>query len=108
MIWQQTPYTIPLAGVTILSVALGIYIWFHYRSPLGRTGSVTILASTEWILTSALTLAGGDLYTKLFWRRMQFPGIVVLPVAWFTFAVLYTGREKWLNRRTLTGYLSYL
>jgi len=103
MIWQQTPYTIPLAGVTILSVALGIYIWFHYRSPLGRTGSVTILASTEWILTSALTLAGGDLYTKLFWRRMQFPGIVVLPVAWFTFAVLYTGREKWLNRRTLTG-----
>ncbi len=103
MIWQQTPYTIPLAGVTILSIALGIYIWVHYRSPLGRTGSVTILASTEWILTSALTLAGGDLYTKLFWRQMQFLGIVVLPVAWFTFAVLYTGREKWLNRRTLTG-----
>lgn len=103
MIWQQTPYTIPLVGVSTLSIALGVYIWFHYRSPLGRTGSITILASTEWIITSALTLAGGDLYTKMIWRKMQYPGIVALPVAWFAFAVLYTGREKWLTRRTLAG-----
>ncbi len=103
MIWQETPYTIPLLVISAFSVALGIYIWFRYRSPIGRVGSVTILASTEWILTYALNLAGGDLPTKIFWREMQYLGVVMLPTAWFVFAVLYTGREKWLTRRTLVG-----
>lgn len=103
MIWQQTPYTVPLLVVSALSIVLAGYIWFHYRSPLGRTGAVTILASTEWIIMSTLKMAGGDLATKVFWRNMQYLGIAVLPVAWFAFAVLYTGREHWLNRRILTG-----
>jgi PAS domain S-box-containing protein len=34
---------------------------------------------------------------------MQYPGIVLLPVVWLVFAVLYTGREKWLTYRTLGG-----
>jgi PAS domain S-box-containing protein len=103
MIWQETPYTIPFIGVSIFSFILGGYIWFRYQSPLGRTGSITILSSTGWILTSVLSMAGGDLPTKIFWAKMQYPGIVVLPVAWFVFAVLYTGRERWLTRRTLMG-----
>ncbi len=103
MIWQQTPYTVPLLVVSALSIVMAGYIWFHYRSLLGRTGAVTILASTEWIMMSTLKMAGGDLATKIFWRKMQYPGIVVLPVAWFAFAVLYTGREHWVNRRILTG-----
>jgi PAS domain S-box-containing protein len=103
MIWQETPYTIPFIGVSVLSFILGGYIWCRYRSPLGRTGSITILSSTGWIFTSVLSMAGGDLPTKIFWAKMQYPGIVVLPVAWFIFAVLYTGREKWLTRRALMG-----
>lgn len=103
MIWQETPYTIPLLAVSALSIGTGIYIWFHYRSPMGRTGAVTILAATEWIGTYALRLAGGDLPTKVFWGKMQYPGIVILPVAWLAFAVLYTGREKWLTRYTVAG-----
>ncbi|MBU7016564.1 MAG: PAS domain-containing protein [Theionarchaea archaeon] len=105
MIWQQMPYTIPFVGVSLLSFAVGGYIWFHYRSPLGKTGSATILASSAWIITTVLALSGGDLSTQVFWKKMQFPGIVVLPAAWFIFAVLYTGREQWLNRRTLAGLL---
>lgn len=103
MIWQETPYTIPLLAVSTFSIAMGMYIWFHYRSPMGRTGAVTILAATEWIGTYALNLAGGDLATKVFWGKMQYPGIVVLPVAWLAFAVLYTGREKWLTRYTIAA-----
>ncbi len=107
MIWQQMPYTIPFVGVSLLSFVVGGYIWFHYRSPLGRTGSATILASSAWIITIVLELSGGDLPTQIFWKKMQFPGIVILPAAWFIFAVLYTGREQWLNRRTLAG-LSFM
>lgn len=103
MIWQQTPYTIPFIGMSLLSLVLGGYIWVHYHSPLGRTGSATILASTAWIITTVMELSGGDLPTQIFWKKMQYPGIVVLPAAWFIFAVLYTGREQWLNRRTLAG-----
>jgi PAS domain S-box-containing protein len=103
MIWQEIPYLIPLIMVSFFSLILGVYIWFRFRSPLGRTAAITILISTEWIITSLLSLAGGDLQTKVFWAKMQYPGIVLLPVVWFIFAVVYTGREKWLTYRTLGG-----
>ena len=104
MIWQETPYTIPLLMVSALSATLGGYIWFRFCSPIGRTGAATILASTGWILTFTLRQAGGDLPTKIFWGKMQYPGIVLLPTAWFIFAIYYTGREKWLTCRTLLGF----
>jgi two-component sensor histidine kinase/PAS domain-containing protein len=103
MIWQETPYTLPLLGVSLLSLALGCYVWAHYRSPLGKTGAYTILFSTEWIFTYLLKLAGGDLPTKVFWAKMQYPGLVLLPTAWCVLAIYYTGRETWLSRRVLVG-----
>jgi two-component sensor histidine kinase/PAS domain-containing protein len=103
MIWQETPFTLPLLGLSLLSLALGCYVWTHYRSPLGKTGAYTILFSTEWIFMYVPELAGGDLPTKVFWAKMQYPGLVFLPTAWFVFAIYYTGREKWLSRHVLAG-----
>jgi PAS domain S-box-containing protein len=99
--WQETPYTIPLVLVSALFIALGIYVWIHYRSTLGNVGSITVLASTDWILAYALKMASSDLTAKIFWKKMQYPGVVILPVAWLIFAVYYTGRERWVTRRTL-------
>ena len=101
MIWQYTPYTIPLMIVSAFSIFLGIYIWFHRRSPLGKIGSVIVLANSEWIVTHALELASADLSTKIFWDKMQFLGIVTVPTGWFIYALYYTGGEKWLTRRTM-------
>ncbi len=60
-----------------------------------------MLAMAEWSFGYALELSSTDLLTKLFWAKAQYLGIVIAPLAVLTFALQYTGRNKWLTRRNL-------
>jgi PAS domain S-box-containing protein len=42
-----------------------------------------------------------DLSAKIFWIKMSYFGITVIPVAWLIFTLQYTKREKWLTWRNL-------
>jgi PAS domain S-box-containing protein len=101
MIWQETPYTIPLMIASAFSFLLGTYILFRPRNLGARIGAVVILCSTEWLLTYTMELASAELSLKIFWNRIQYLGIVSVPVIWFVFAAYFTGHEKWLKPRTL-------
>jgi len=63
--------------------------------------SILMLAVAVWSLGYALELAGADVPTKLFWLNIEYLGIVIVPAAWFTLALQYTGRTKWLAPRLL-------
>ncbi len=55
-----------------------------------------MLAVASWSLEYALELGSTELAGKLFWAKLQYVSIVVLPVAWFAFALQYTQRLNWL------------
>ena len=38
----------------------------------------------------------------MFWARVQYPGIVAVPLMWLGLVIQYMGQEKWLTRRNLT------
>ncbi len=101
MIWQQTPYTVPLIIASALSIALSLYIVVRRPSPRIKVGVLIVLANSEWMLTYALELASADLATKVFWDKVQFLGVVTVPTAWLGYILYYTGHEKWLTRRSL-------
>jgi PAS domain S-box-containing protein len=56
-------------------------------------------AVAEWSLVYALRLGSMTLPTKIFWAKVRYIGIVIVPVAWLAFVLQYTGQEKWLTRR---------
>jgi PAS domain S-box-containing protein len=60
-----------------------------------------LLAAADWIMGYALELASVDLPAKFFWDKLQFIGICIIPTAWLVYTLQYTGREKWLKRRTI-------
>ncbi len=60
---------------------------------------------TVWGLTKLLEIYSADLSVMLFWSKVQYVGIVVVPVAWVVFAFQYTGRDGWITRRTLAALL---
>ncbi len=101
MVWQWTPYMIPLIVGGVALVMAALYTWRRHRSPMGVTAALVLLAIAEWTLGYALELGSVDLASKVFWDRVQFVGIVVTPTAWLAFVLQYTGREHWLRRRTL-------
>jgi len=60
-----------------------------------------MLATAEWAFLSAFHKLSPDLSTKILLAKIQYIGIVTVPPALFTFALQYTGREKWLTKRNL-------
>jgi hypothetical protein len=76
MSWQYTPYVPPL----LISAVLAVF---------------------EWSLAYALELGSANLAVKTLWAKVQYIGIVIVPVGWLVFVLRYTGQDKWLTRRTV-------
>jgi len=60
---------------------------------------VLMLALSQWSLCEFTHILFTDLDMILFWSKFSYFGIVIAPVAWFDFAVNYTGRKKYFNNR---------
>ena len=98
---QYTSYVFLIALTAALSVALTIVAWQrHDVRAAGPFGFLT-LAIFEWSLGYAFELSSADLPMQIFWARVEYFGVVAVPLAWFAFTLVYTGREQWLGRRGL-------
>lgn len=101
MAWQYTPYVLPLLGAAVASGALAIYAWSRRDTPAAKAVAILMLAMFVWCLGYVFEIAGTGLQTKLFWAKLEYLGIVTVPVAWVVFALRYSGWDKWLRPRNL-------
>jgi PAS domain S-box-containing protein len=101
MPWYFTPYIIPLLIATLITLALASYAWQRREASGAFAFAILMLVITEWSFGYALELASAELAGKIFWAKVQYFGIASLPVAWLSFALQYTNRQKWLTRRYL-------
>ena len=60
-----------------------------------------MLTVTLWCLEYTFELASPDLPGRIFWSKVEYFGIVSTPLAWFAFALEYTGHGRFLSRRNL-------
>jgi PAS domain S-box-containing protein len=97
----------------ILSASLGLFLALfivrNRRAPGSQALSLLILGASIWSLAYAFELLASSLAIKLFWERVEFFGIVVIPLAWFTFVAQYLGYPQWMKRtleqRVLLGII---
>lgn len=83
-------------------------IYLSRRTRVAMAAMVLLLAGAEWTLFKALELASISLPAKLFWNKLQFLGVAILPITWLVFTIFYTGHDKWLKQRTLAIILGVI
>ncbi|MFP4437753.1 MAG: histidine kinase N-terminal 7TM domain-containing protein [Chloroflexaceae bacterium] len=89
-----------IIGATV-SAILAIFAW-RYRAAPGAVPFICLmLAVVIWSLTDALVLLSSDIPAKQFWSRLTYIGITLVPAALLAFVLQYTGRARWLTRRTV-------
>lgn len=94
------PYVILLMLVAATSAGLALYAWrYRAASSVIRPFTVLMLAVTEWAFTYGVELASTTLEAKIFWAKMHWFGVVVIPVAWWVFVQNYIGSNRWVARR---------
>lgn len=101
MDWQYTPYIFPVLIGALISTLLTAYAWQRRRASAARPFAFLMLAVTGWSLGYAVELGGQNLATLLFGNRLAYTGVTAVPFFWLWFALQYTERQQWLNRRNL-------
>jgi signal transduction histidine kinase len=100
---QVIHYT-PLAfGAAAVSVGFALVMWRSRRAPGALALLALALGAAWWSFTYGLEQTTASLAGKLLFGRLSYLGIVVVPVAWFAFALEYTGHGERLTRRTLAA-----
>lgn len=79
--------------------ALGLHAWRRRPAPAIMPFVWMMLAMAHWSFFYALEVSADTLLAKEIWAKIEFLGVVSLPVSWLTFALEYTGRKDWLTRR---------
>jgi hypothetical protein len=96
--WRFTPYALPSLTAAAVCLAVVPSVWRRRQTP-GATALVAlVLAVAGWSLCQAASVSATDLPSKILLAKIQYVGIVATPLAWFVFAVAYTGRSSWFRR----------
>jgi PAS domain S-box-containing protein len=98
---QYTGYIWPLVFAAALSAVLAYTIW-RRRPGVGILPFVALQVSLAvWTLADMCSIVLVDFDYKLFFQNFSYIGITGVPAAWLLFTLEYTGRNRWLTRRTV-------
>jgi PAS domain S-box-containing protein len=98
--------SVALGAAVVLGLAAGYFALAGYvwrRRAVGGAYSLAVMnvAVGIWTVFYGLELASHTEHWAIVWSSLKFIGIVLLPPAWFSFVVQYTGRSGPLPRRVL-------
>ncbi|WP_380679579.1 histidine kinase N-terminal 7TM domain-containing protein [Salinigranum sp. GCM10025319] len=95
---EPTPPVVVVVIAAVLAVGVAAAVWRRRDRPGSASLAVLALGAGWWSLCYALELSSPALSGTLYFGRLAYVGIVVVPLAWFTFALAYTGRGTALGR----------
>ncbi len=106
MHFQYTPYILPLILSSIIASFVAVYVWRRRALVSGGTAlALLAVACAVWSLGYALEIAGSDLPTKILWGKIQYFGIVSVPLLWILFTYSYSTQGPRMTPRMI-GLLS--
>jgi PAS domain S-box-containing protein len=101
MFVQYSPAVILLLLSGTVSAILTFIGWRNRAIPISRPFILLMAAETVWIFGYALELMSTNLSTVLLLNNIEYPAVSTVPVAWLFIVLWYTGRERYLTRRTV-------
>jgi PAS domain S-box-containing protein len=88
-----------LLGVFLSAVFTGVS--YRYRDRPGALPFIVMLVGvTWWVATAAAGMWTTDESLHYLLVRLQYPGLVLVPTAWLLFTLAYTGRDRYVTRRS--------
>ncbi|MEE4299504.1 MAG: histidine kinase N-terminal 7TM domain-containing protein [Pseudomonadales bacterium] len=93
---QVTLFSLPSLGALLFALVLLPRVWRQRAAPGGWHLTVLLAAIAWWAGGQALGTLSTSLDGKFLAAKLQYPGIVVVPTAWFLFCLRYTGELRTL------------
>ncbi len=98
---QNTPYLIPWFVSAALTFAMGVYAFRRRGHFAAIPFSAMCFFATLWAFGYIFELGSTSLSVKLLAVKIQYIGIIGVPLSWTAFAFAYTGHRHWLTKRNI-------
>jgi HD-GYP domain-containing protein (c-di-GMP phosphodiesterase class II) len=87
-----------LLGMSLITAAVGVFVWLRVRAPGARVLALLLFACALDSAAYGLEFATASLAAKEAFEGLLTVGSVAIPTLWFVFALQYTGRGRHLTR----------
>lgn len=100
MAWTPSLFTIVVFAGALVAILVGGTALRQRPDPIARPLAVAMFAVAAWAIPHAISFGFASPPRVALWTRLQYPGVVLAPVAYLILALRYAGYEHWLSRRT--------
>lgn len=98
--FQLHPYSVVLALSTIATLSVLIIAW-RRTAPGAFALKIMLAGMFIWSGAYAMVWLSASLPQKIFWLKVTYFGVVIVPTCFLLFTLFLTRREKWLTFRNL-------
>ncbi len=99
MLIQNSPFVVPLIISAVMCGVLGVFSYRNLHIPGSKSFTLLMAGVTIWLIGSFFEYSLLDPVARYVAVVCEYPGIVLVPVAWLVFIITYTGREAWIQGR---------
>ena len=96
--WVVMLYVMVAFLAAAITTLLAAYAWRHREAAGARSFSVLMLLIAFWSFTVAMSVLSSTEDIWRIWRNLEYIGVAGAPVAFFVFALHYSGRRQMLSR----------
>ena len=97
-----TSYTIIMIVAAMVCMVIIVYVWPHRRkNPETLPLLLLLVGITEWICAALLGMLDPNLSHKILWAKIEYIGVVSVPLAVLVFVLHHSGIQQWLSRKRL-------
>ena len=83
----------------IVGMVVAFLAWVRGDRPGARPLGLFLVAASLWAVAEGLGIAVADPGATRFWSQVGLSLSPVIPIAWLTTVLAYTGRQRWLTAR---------
>jgi len=95
---MSSPYVLIMVSAAMICVFIVTYVWFFRRKNSEAIPLILLLLGvTEWVTAALMGLVDQDLSHNLLWAKIEYIGVVSVPVALLGYILYHFGLNQKLN-----------
>ena len=97
-----SPYLLIMIAAAIICMFIAVYVWLYRRKNSETIPLILLLSGiAEWIIASLMGLVDQDLAHKILWAKIEYIGVVSVPLAVLGYVLHHSGSKQQLNIKRL-------
>ncbi len=99
---QHATLVLLQALAALIAAVIAIFVWRRRRETPGANYlSLLMIGVCVWAFCGAAEYISQQFSTMVLWSKISIPGINLIGVAWFLFAVHFRGHAEWVNPKRI-------